>query len=451
MKKWTKGIVASLFATVMMLSTVIPAFAAEPQTPDISPWAVGELNEGEKYGIFPIEWYYDNFRSNEISEERLNEILIQTSEKIAGIAPENYNDFELVSATGTTREDVLNGLFEIVAPLELQEGESAVEYFQDREIIAGTGKGLALEKPATTEQAVIFATRLVKDTYDQLDAGAKGVAWKVENEGNVVYLLGSIHVGTPDLYPFNSKLVDAFNEADSLYVEANLLDTEGLQYFNEVSMFQDGTTIKDVVSEETYAKLVDVLEKYDQPIETYESFKPWSLASLVSNFSMSETFGMPIEQMANSGVDMYFSTNALLTQKPIHELEGIKAQADMFNGLSAEGQEEYLVDTLDSALNTDSLNGEADMISDWFSYWIEGNVDSFAESFNSAATEEPDEFGEMLLGQRDVDMSEKIMGLLESEKTATSFIVVGAGHFITDESILYHLEQNGYEVVPFYE
>ncbi|MFC4403373.1 TraB/GumN family protein [Gracilibacillus xinjiangensis] len=264
--KLTKGMLASIFAIVMMLTTVIPVFAVEQQTPDISPWATGELNEGEKYGIYPMEWYYDNFRS-EISEERLDEILAQTSEKIARLELEKNENYQPVTIDGTTRGDVLNGLFNIVAQSDLPVGDSAVEYLQDRKILAGTGNGLALERPATTEEAVIFATRLVKDTYDQLDAGAKGVAWKVENDGNIVYLLGSIHIGSPDLYPYNSKLLTAFDESDSLYVEANLLDTEGMQYFAELSMYQDGTTIEDAVSDETYNKIEKVLEKYGQPVE----------------------------------------------------------------------------------------------------------------------------------------------------------------------------------------
>ncbi|KAB8139388.1 TraB/GumN family protein [Gracilibacillus oryzae] len=449
MNKWKKGMLASIAASAMMLSTVIPVLGAEQQTPDISPWAVGELNEGEKYGIYPTEWYYDNFRS-EISQDRLEDILTQTSEKIADIDIEKSVNYEPITIDGTTREDVLNGLFNIVAPYDLPAESSPVEYFQERQIVVGNGNSLALERPATTQEAVLFAKRLVKDTYDQLDAGAKGVAWKVENDGNVVYLLGSIHVGTPELYPFDSELVSAFEESDSLYVEVNLLNTEDLQYFNEASMYQDGTTIKDAVSEETYDKLEKALEKYGLSADAVQNLKPWSLASTLSNLSLSESLDMSAQEMANSGIDMYFMTNALLAQKPIEELEGVKFQADLFDGLSAEAQEEYLVQTLDSILSPNPEYNETDMINDWFTYWKEGNVDSFAESFNASA-EEPSEFNDMLLGQRDIDMADKIAGLLESDQQATSFVVVGAGHYIGDTSVIHYLEQDGYNVESFYQ
>ncbi len=61
----------------------------------------------------------------------------------------------------------------------------------------------------------------------------------MEDEDTLVYLLGSIHLGTPDLYPFNKKLMTAFEEADALLVEANILDTKGLEYYSEKAMYSD--------------------------------------------------------------------------------------------------------------------------------------------------------------------------------------------------------------------
>src|SRR5690606_21230816 len=106
----------------------------------------------------------------------------------------------------------------------LSESETAVDYFLERGMLLGTGDGLALDRAITTEEVAIFATRLVRDTFDQLDAGGKGVAWKVENNGNVVYLLGSIHIGSPDLYPIHKDLLDAFYGSDAAYFEINMFD-----------------------------------------------------------------------------------------------------------------------------------------------------------------------------------------------------------------------------------
>ncbi|WP_249671434.1 TraB/GumN family protein, partial [Bacillus thuringiensis] len=61
-----------------------------------------------------------------------------------------------------------------------------------------------------------LAVRFINSTYALAEQGSKGVAWVVEDEDTTVYLLGSIHLGTPDLYPFFKKLVTALNESDAL-------------------------------------------------------------------------------------------------------------------------------------------------------------------------------------------------------------------------------------------
>ena len=63
---------------------------------------------------------------------------------------------------------------------------------------------------------------------------------------------------------------------------------------------------------------------------------------------------------------------------------------------------------------------------------------------------EESEFDEMLFGKRDEQMAQKLIKLLEEEE-GTYFVVVGAGHFLVDKNIRYHLEQNGYDVEPFYQ
>lgn len=446
-----KSTIAMLMAILLILSTFLPSVAAEQQAPDISPWAMGYLNEGERYGIFPMEWYFDDFRG-EISEERLEALIAKTDAKIAALGLEKKEKYVPVqSQKNLSRGDVINRLFEIVAPYTFVDNKSAVSYMQERGVLKGSSQGLQLDQQATTEQAVIFAIRLIADTYLQANEGGKGVAWKVENDGNIVYLLGSIHLGIADLYPLHNKLLSAFHESDALLVEVNLFETEGVEYYLQHAMYQDGTTLKDTVRAETYEKLVKVLEKYEQPVDEYLQYKPWSLAGFLSAMSLSDSFAVSTEELANLGIDMYFLTNALLSQMPIVELEGYQAQTDMLNGLSSEAQEQYLVEVLDSILEPQQSNqtNEAELLKEWFEYWGKGEIDAFKESLKDLEGE-PSEFNEMLFGLRDKHMSEKIIEKLEGAEKGTYFVVVGAGHFLTDESILYYLKQAGFDVQPFY-
>ncbi|MGE7981712.1 TraB/GumN family protein [Solibacillus sp. NPDC093137] len=450
MKKMSKTVLATTLGTTLMLTSIMPAVKAEEVTPDISSWALGTLNEGEKYGIFPIEWYYDGFRTA-ITTERLDSLIELTALKIASLNLDKNEEFKPVPIKGGgTRGDVINRLYNIVGQYKLDTVEDAVTYMQKHKILQGSEKGLMLDQKATTQHAVIFAVRLIQDTFEQANAGAKGVAWIVEDEDTKVYMLGSIHVGTPDMYPMHKKLTKAFDESDGLFVEANLLDPTGMDYYIEKAMFNDGRTIKDVVSEETYAKLQKVAAQLEMPIEELEIQKPWLLSNNFSSMMMDGAFGLTAEEMAMHGVDMQFLLTAYLQQKPIYELEGINAQVDMFEALSPEAQEESLVAALDGILEpTEQSEEDVQLMADWFTNWFKGDVEKFAESLTEMEGD-TSEFNQMLFGKRDADMAAKLVDVLEEQK-GTFFVVVGAGHFLVDKNIRYHLEQSGYEVKPFYQ
>ena len=140
----------------------------------------------------------------------------------------------------------------------------------------------------------------------------------------------------------------------------------------------------------------------------------------------------------------------MLKQKPIYELEGMKAQVDMFEALSSEAQEQSLVDVLDSILTpAENSTENVALLDSWFDSWKRGDVKAFTESFVTMEGEQS-EFDQMLFGKRDEEMAKKIVSVLENE-AGTYFLVVGAGHFLVDKNIRYQLEQSGYDVVPFYE
>lgn len=345
-------------------------------------------------------------------------------------------------------------LFNVIVEYKITSEDNPITYFQERGIILGTNNGLDLDKPCTTEQAVIFSTRLIENVYNQYDGGGKGFVWKVENDGNTIYLLGSIHIGNSMVYPLNQRLKKAFNESDALIVEANLFDQSGgIEYFVQKATYQDGTVLKDNVNEHTYNKLLKVFEKFGIPENTYSIYKVWSVANDMNVFSISKSQSMDnAAQSANLGIDIYFLSNALMNQKPIIELEGMKFQADLFDGLSKETQEEYLNSIIDGILNPDEDKAKepAKLIEEWLLQWssgdIEGFKDSYAKTENKESDTEADEFADMLFGERDKHMAEKIMEMLKSEKKTTYFVVVGAGHFVVEDTIIDQLTENGYNV-----
>ncbi len=458
--KLKKYISMLLVTAIMTVSTIANTFANEQQLPQISTWAMGTLNEGEKYGIFPITWYYDGFQ-NPITEEKLNYIAENISNKISSLGFEEDNNYLPKANTETiTRQHVITVLYNAISQYILPESlevanYNPVEYFQKRNILKGTNNGLELDKPCTVEQTAVLATKLVEDICNEASAGSQGFLWKATNENNTMYLLGSIHIGTTDLYPFNKRLKDAFYESDALIVEANisnLSNPEMLQEFLTIAMYTDGTTLKDHVSEELYNKTIETLEMFNLPTEQYVYFKPWSIANdlLVmassSNNSTDEVSAENAATAASLGIDMYYMTTSFLINKPIIELEGLKYQAELFNNLSKEYQEYYLNNSLDNILNIGSEDDDDSVnpIALWQQQWNEGKVEDFRQSFQLA--DEGDELSQMLLGERDRNMADKLSFLLDQEGEATYFVVIGAAHLISNDAVVDLLISKGYNV-----
>lgn len=455
LKKIKKGIMAGLLTLIMIFSNVLPVLAEEVPQPDISFWAIQTLNEAERYGIYPLHWY--NYGFNEtITEDKMQMLLKGTDEKLKALGLQEKQSYEFnQNAFDGSRKAVAESIYYLFDGYVLSEeltikADSPIDFMIKKGIINGSDKGLELDSPATVEQAVVMVSRLIMDTCDALDGGSKGLFWKTAKGKNTVYLLGSIHVGRTDMYPLNKKIRAAFEEADALVVEANLLSMqEGMDYFIQQAMYQDGTTLKDNVSEATYEKCLQVFEKFSLPMDVYENFKPWSIANDLAVITSSATETLEgAAEVANAGIDMYFLSSALLQGKPIMELEGIRFQADLFNSIPQELQESHLNGILNEILNpvsTEIADTES-VVELWQKQWVNGEIEDLRESYAASLNASEDEFTKALFGKRDENMTEKIIELLEKDEEGTYFVVVGFGHFVVEGMVIDQLEEKGYEV-----
>lgn len=459
LNKIKKGLVLSFLIGSTVVSSIIPVLANEIQEIDISQWAIATLNEGERYGVFPIDWYADGFRQ-EIKQNKLNLLLKNTESKLAHLELEKDQEFgPIVYEVDGSRGSVITALYNTLAqyklPVQLEnEKKNAVQYMQNRGIVNGTDVGLDLKGSCTLEQATVMAIKVIQDTYHAAGAGAKGLMWEVNHKGNRMYLLGSIHVGESDLYPIHKRVTDAFEGSDMLIVEANVLNEENLDEFLKAGMYSDGSKLPDHVSKETYEKAQAILMKMGLPTDSYDDFKPWIIANELSVMSVVDPNSIQEEvDPGLYGIDMYFLTRGLLEAKPLGELEGVIEQANLFNSMPIELQEHQLSMALDSILNPDSdlAAQSVDLLQYWFEKWHQGDIDGFAESFAAEIGEDRSQFDQMLFGERDAVMAGKLSQLLEAEGQATYFVVIGAGHLVEKNTVKEQLEGRGYTLTRYWQ
>ncbi|XEC96219.1 TraB/GumN family protein [Paenibacillus tarimensis] len=265
---------------------------------------------------------------------------------------------------------------------------------------------------------------------------ARGFLWEAEHNGNKVYLLGSMHIADNSFYPLHPSMEEAFASADVLAVEVDLskgADPEVQELVMSMGTYQDGTTLKDHISKETYDKLGEVLAANGLPADSFDTFKPWVIQStLMMMQAMESGYGSQV------GIDLYFTMQAAEREMPVVELESYESQLNMFNSFSAELQEELLVESLN---NFDRIGGDVDAMADM---WKQGDEAALLEMTKTIEANE--EYYKAMLVDRNIAMADKIDGYLQGEEPKVYLVVVGAAHMPGEDGIVKLLQEKGYTV-----
>lgn len=279
------------------------------------------------------------------------------------------------------------------------------------------------------------------DTAEERNDG--GFLWKVENDDTTVYLQGTIHVGNEDFYPLNKKIEDAYEESDVVLPEIDLNEVDpsiSQTLMMELAMYEDGQTIADDLTEDTYAALEEILQENGMSIEMVQQFKPWFMEMLLMEFALEET-----EYSPEYAVDQYFLDRAAEDGKEIRELESFEEQLMMLSGFSDELQLEMLENAI---LNYDDMAEELDEIT---AHWLSGATGELSGTTDVEETFEGyEEYMEEMNTNRNIGMADTILELLEEDSGKTYFVFVGAMHMVEEPSIVSLIEDDGYEVEHIY-
>ncbi|MBT2765045.1 TraB/GumN family protein [Paenibacillus sp. ISL-20] len=402
MKNW-KRMLLSLAISVGLLSSAVPAMAAPQQQP-----AVKVDNQVVQYSL-----------GTPIIDKGTTLVPLRTTlqaldVKLKGTADDTIHvvvDGKTITLKGKLKQ--INGV--TYAPIR----------------VVGDAAGYKVSWDAKTR-----AVLLVSKETETAQAGGRGFMWEVESNGNTVYLVGSMHIADDSFYPLREEFEEAFAEADYLGVEIDIskaADEAQQKLILDLGSYQDGTTLKDHVSSETYTKLGDILKKNGLEPNALDAFKPWVAESTLASLK-SATAGYE----ASAGVDLYFIQKAIESKIPVIELESYESQLGMFNDFSKELQEETLKATLDNFdVLDDSVNQMAEM-------WKTGSDEQLLELTNNFSDNE--EYNKAMLIDRNIGMADKIDGYLKSDEKEEYFIVVGAAHYLGEHGIVKLLEDKGYTV-----
>ncbi len=257
--------------------------------------------------------------------------------------------------------------------------------------------------------------------------------WRYRQGETTVYLAGSIHIMKPGLYPLPSQMQAAFDAADHLVVEVNLDATrpEAMQFkYSQYGMLPDGATLADVLSPQTLERLTAVGNEYGLPVAQMARYKPAFVTQQLALFAL-----MAVGYDPDFGVEGHFTRQA--QGKDILQLETLDFQLDLLFNQPLDVQRQFAADTLEQMANFESLT--ADLVG----AWLAGDDQTFISAFEAQSGTSPESqaFMRQLMDERNIGMAEKIADYLQS--SGTYFVLVGAAHYIGENSIIKLLERQG--------
>lgn len=273
--------------------------------------------------------------------------------------------------------------------------------------------------------------------------------WTVTSpEGTKMTMLGSMHALGKEDYPLPDVITDALDSADILAVECDVSEANSLSYQTALMkemVYDDGTTLKDNISEEAYSALDSYLQTYGLNAEALKTYKPWAVANTVDNMPLLYT-----KLSADLGIDAYLIEQAKEKGKEIYEVESVDFQMDLIMNFS---QEYY--DLRFRSLVGETKDSQVNELTKLYEIWKSGDIEAFEELCESEEdvdsielTDEEyaiiEDYNDQMLYDRNIGMEEAIKELLAEDKNV--FYVVGAAHYISEGGIIDLLEKDGYTV-----
>ncbi len=273
-----------------------------------------------------------------------------------------------------------------------------------------------------------------------LSLDAKSLLYKVSSAGSSIYILGSIHLAKPELYPLDSAINEAYSKSDVLVVELDAESRAAMTVMQDamrtLGVYPKGRTLQSELSVTTYRELERYTQQRGIPLESLEHMRPWVV---MLQLSMAEMLRMGYDP--ELGIDKHFLDRAKKEKKAVVALETIEEQMALLSRDDRAYQEKLLRYTLASM-------GEMEpMLNVLFTSWKNGDAEAIEKLFLLAMQDDAglEDVYDDLVTRRNYKMAEKIEAFLGTGRDY--FVVVGAGHVVGREGIIDLLKKRGYKVM----
>jgi uncharacterized protein YbaP (TraB family) len=298
---------------------------------------------------------------------------------------------------------------------------------------------LKLKKYALKRRAaVVVALAVALGSFTGVDAqtkAAKSFLWKVQSGPRVMYLAGSVHALSADVYPLSPAFEQAFAASDTLVEEIDL-GTAGLLGLGPMllskAMYRDGRTFDKAVSKETHDLVVKHMKGLPMATELIRPMKPWMVMLTLTALQVQQAGLDP-----KFGLDQHFFDRAAKEKKSVIGLETAESQIDLFDSMPEPLQEQLLRSTLDE------LDAQSQELAMTVAAWRRGDATTIERDILRGFQKYPAAY-QSLIVQRNHNWMPQLEKCLA--RTTPCMVVVGAAHLVGPDGLLTLLQRKGYRI-----
>ena len=266
-------------------------------------------------------------------------------------------------------------------------------------------------------------------------AFSESSVWKVESNGRQLFIGGTVHVLSTSDYPLPGEFDQAYAQSQTVVLEADmerLTSPEFQQQLLSQMIYTDGTNLRSLLKDETYAQLEAFCAQRGIPASSLMMFKPGMVSITITLLEL-QRLGL-----MGAGVDAHFSMRAKQDGKQVDKLETLEQQLSFLVAMGQGREDDLISYTLRDVARLQPLFESIKKA------WREGDLDSLNRLTLIPLREEFPELYRILMVDRNNTWVPIIEEMLESE--SVELVLVGALHLVGEEGLLKQFENRGYRV-----
>lgn len=306
--------------------------------------------------------------------------------------------------------------------------------------------GLAFAQSCGTRDLIAELEPRERAALDALvapHAYAEGNLFTAKKGDNTVTVVGTLHLPDPRHADTIAQVRPALKNAGLLILEASSEAQAEIQRMTatdpELFFLTEGPTLIDLLSEDEWTRLTEILSSYGIPGFMAAKFKPWFLGMTLAV----PPCAMADIQKGGKGLDLLLENIAKDNAVPIAELDDLDQLIDLLAGDPLEKQ----IDALRMMLSMKMEN--------------DAELTTMVERYFQGKAREVVEYSRLTLEDKNIPaelFDELMQGILEDRNTAwepkivdlvkgkDAVLAVGAAHLSGETGVLRALERAGYTI-----